>query len=328
MALWLQQLGAEVCGYALQPPTEPSLFQLANVTQGMKSVIGDLADREHLETAIREHKPEIVIHMAAQALVRHSYAEPVATFQTNVMGTINVFEAALKSPEVRAVLNVTTDKCYENKEWEWGYRENEPMGGHDPYSASKACSEIVTASYRKSFFEKKGIALGSARAGNVFGGGDWAMDRLIPDVMRSLTSNQPLVIRNPTAQRPWQHVLEPLSGYLRLSQLLFEQPDSFSEAFNFGPSDSDTETVETLVRFLLEAWNPKLGVRIEGSNLHEAHYLKLDCSKAKTRLQWTPKLNLHEGLRLLLDWNRATVVDKISAREVTLRQINEYQARQ
>ena len=246
LSLWLQSMGAPVVGYALAPPTNPSLFEVAEVGRGMTSVIGDIRDLEHLCAVFAEHKPEIVIHMAAQPLVRYSYIEPVETYSTNVMGTVNLLEAVRGTDSVKAVVNVTSDKCYENREWVWNYRENEAMGGYDPYSNSKGCAELVTAAYRNSYFHSEkykehGVALASGRAGNVIGGGDWAGDRLIPDIMRAITQNLAVNIRNPHAIRPWQHVLEPLSGYLMLAQKLYEEGAAYAEGWNFGPSDEDAQ---------------------------------------------------------------------------------------
>jgi CDP-glucose 4,6-dehydratase len=254
LSLWLQSLGAELQGLALAPPTTPSLFVKAMVGAGMASAIGDIRDYETVHACMAAFKPEIVIHMAAQPLVRLSYTEPVATYATNVMGTVHVLEAARHAGSVRAVVNVTTDKCYENREWVWGYREDEPMGGYDPYSNSKGCSELITSAYRRSFFQHSGIALGSARAGNVIGGGDWAADRLVPDILRAFERGEPVVIRNPTATRPWQHVLEPLSGYLALAEQLFQHGQAFAEAWNFGPRDEDARPVGWIVKKMADLW--------------------------------------------------------------------------
>ena len=248
LCLWLQQLGAEVTGYALAPPTSPSLFEVAHVAQGMKSLCGDIRDGAALAKAMREAVPDIVIHMAAQPLVRRSYLDPVETYSANVMGTVHLLEAVRQTQSVRAVVNVTSDKCYENKEWVWGYRESDPMGGFDPYSNSKGCAELVTAAYRNSFFNpakysEHHVALASVRAGNVIGGGDWAEDRLIPDILAAFEKSQPVVIRNPHAIRPWQHVLEPLAGYLQLAQKLYEDGATYAEGWNFGPNDEDAQPV-------------------------------------------------------------------------------------
>lgn len=324
MALWLQQMGANVCGYSLKSPTEPSLFEIANVATGMKSIIGNVCDYEHLKKSISDFSPEIVIHMAAQALVRYSYQHPIETFQTNVMGAVNILDICKASLSVKVVLNVTTDKCYENKERLQGYREDEPMGGFDPYSSSKGCSELVTASYRQSFFEQKNISLASARAGNVIGGGDWALDRLVPDLIRCLLSKEQIVIRNPQAIRPWQHVLEPLSGYLILCQAMYLNPKKYTEAYNLGPNESDTQNVEYIVKKILNLWGDNLGYRVENANLHEAHYLKLDCAKVKKQLGWSPQTNLDQALKMLVDWYQQVMLDQKDARLTTLAQIKSF----
>jgi len=330
LSLWLQSMGAQVVGYALAPPTNPSLFEVAEVGNGMTSVIGDIRDLEHLREVFAEHQPEIVIHMAAQPLVRYSYSEPVETYSTNVMGTVNLLEAVRNTSSVKAVVNVTSDKCYENREWVWGYRENEAMGGHDPYSNSKGCAELVTAAYRNSFFQPSTInhqpspAVATARAGNVIGGGDWADDRLIPDIMRAITQCKPVNIRNPHAIRPWQHVLEPLSGYLLLAQKLYEEGAVYAEGWNFGPNDTDAKPVQWIVERLTKAWGEGASWALDGGDHpHEAHYLKLDCSKAKARLDWHPRWHLADTLGVIIDWHRAFRDDK-NMRELTLRQISAY----
>ncbi|HCJ51649.1 MAG TPA: CDP-glucose 4,6-dehydratase [Gallionella sp.] len=330
LSLWLQSMGAQVVGYALAPPTEPSLFEVAGVGAGMTSVIGDILDLEHLRSVFAEHKPEIVIHMAAQPLVRYSYAEPVETYSTNVMGTVNLLEAVRGTPGVKAVVNVTTDKCYENREWAWGYRENEAMGGYDPYSSSKGCAELVTAAYRNSFFNsatfnvKHSTAIASARAGNVIGGGDWAEDRLIPDIMRAITQGRSVTIRNPHAIRPWQHVLEPLSGYLKLAQKLYEEGAAYAEGWNFGPNDEDAKPVQWIVEQLTQSWGEGASWLLDGGeHPHEAHYLKLDCSKAKGRLDWHPRWHLDEALKRIVDWQKQYLYGR-DMRAVTIEQIDLY----
>lgn len=309
LCLWLHRLGADVHGYALAPPTVPSLFELANVSDLLCSHrIADVRDAAALAEAIQQAQPEIVIHMAAQPLVRDSYKIPVETYAVNVMGTVHLLEAVRGCPSVRAVVNVTTDKCYENREWLWGYRENEAMGGFDPYSSSKACAELVTAAYRSSYFNpthysEHRVAVATARAGNVIGGGDWANDRLIPDIIRSLLANEPVRIRNPHAIRPWQHVLEPLCGYLRLAQCLYEQGPDFAEGWNFGPTDADAKPVEWIVQRMCELHGNGARYEIDGGDHpHEAHYLKLDCSKARMRLGWQPHWNLSRTLISILHW--------------------------
>lgn len=326
LSLWLQSMGAELCGLALAPPTNPDLFTEARVAEGMANSIGDIRDFETVRAAMAEFSPEIVIHMAAQPLVRLSYNEPVATYATNVMGTVHVLEAARHAGSVRAIVNVTTDKCYENREWEWGYREGEPMGGHDPYSNSKGCSELVTSAYRRSFFQSSGIALASARAGNVIGGGDWAVDRLLPDILRAFERNQPVVIRNPHATRPWQHVLEPLSGYLSLAEKLYTEGQAWAEGWNFGPHDEDARPVQWIVEHMVEAWGQGANWQLDGGlHPHEANYLKLDISKAKVRLGWHPRWNLAVALGHITTWHRAWL-DKEDMRAQCLAQIQQYSA--
>ena len=330
LSLWLQSLGAEVTGFALQNPTNPSLFELADIDKGITSIIGDVQNINLLTTALISSKPEIVIHMAAQSLVRESYSNPIETYLTNVMGTVNLLEAVRKCESVRAVLNVTTDKCYENREWLWGYRENESLGGHDPYSSSKACSELVTSAYRNSYFNtnnymEHGVAVASARAGNVIGGGDWARHRLIPDVLNGFMDGQTVYIRHPNAIRPWQHVLEPLCGYLLLAEHLYKFGASYAEAWNFGPVDEDAKSVSWVVDRLCALWGPGVNWRYEiDESLHEAHHLKLDTSKARSKLGWLPKLSLEETLKLTVEWAK-WYGQGFDVREKTLMQIKKYQ---
>jgi CDP-glucose 4,6-dehydratase len=333
MSLWLHSLGAEVTGYALTPPTNPSLFEAAHISELMHSKIGDIRDFENLKSVLTSATPDIVLHMAAQPLVRYSYAQPIETYMTNVMGTVHLLEAVRSVPSVRAVVNVTTDKCYENKEWAWGYRESEPLGGYDPYSSSKACAELVTSAYRQSFFNSAAgtghvPAVASARAGNVIGGGDWALDRLIPDIIRSFTLGQPVTVRNPRSIRPWQHVLEPLSGYLILAQNLFERGPEYAQAFNFGPSDQDAKPVEWIVKRMAECWGDGASFKISQdlSAVHEATYLKLDCSKAKTLLNWEPHWDLQSSLQGIVLWSKAFKADPGQARALTLKDIAEFQS--
>ena len=329
LCLWLHELGAQVTGYALDPPTDPSLFNLCSIDQLVISVIADVRDGQALIKAMQAAQPEIVIHMAAQPLVRDSYKSPAETYSVNVMGTVNLLEAVRLSKTVRAVVNVTTDKCYENKEWAWGYRENESLGGYDPYSSSKACSELVTASYRSSFFNPDNYAahqvgIASARAGNVLGGGDWASDRLIPDCIRAILKGEKVLVRNPYAIRPWQHVLEPLSGYLMLAQRLCEAGPAYSEAWNFGPNDNDAQPVEWLVKTMSSKWDSHTAYEIvAGIHPHEAHYLKLDCSKAKTALGWHPRWGLDKAIDSIVEWTLA-YRDKRDVSAVCLKQIQEY----
>ena len=306
LSLWLQSLGAELRGYALPAPTSPALFHEAHVARGMDSIEGDIRDLAALRDAVTSFRPEVVIHMAAQPLVRYSYVEPVETYQVNVMGTVNLLEAVRATDSVRSVVNVTTDKCYENREWVWGYRETDPMGGFDPYSNSKGCAELVTAAYRQSFLHQGHAALASARAGNVIGGGDWALDRLVPDILRAFEKNQPVTLRNPASTRPWQHVLEPVSGYLTLAERLHEEGQAFAEGWNFGPADADARPVEWIVRHLSEGWGDGARWQVDGGqHPHEAQYLKLDCSKARHRLQWTPRWSLDDALDRIVRWHRA-----------------------
>jgi CDP-glucose 4,6-dehydratase len=330
LCLWLQRLGAEIVGYALEPPSQPNLFEIARVAEGMSSLTGDIRDLNHLTAAMRDYRPQIVIHMAAQALVRPSYQQPVETYSTNIMGTVNVLEAVRHVGGVKVIVIVTSDKCYENKEWVWGYRESEPMGGHDPYSSSKGCAELITSAYLRSFFSKSdyarhGVALASARAGNVIGGGDWAQDRLIPDVMRAFLASRPVRIRYPQAVRPWQHVLEPLAGYLTLCQKLWEGGPAYAEAWNFGPHDQDARPVAQIVDRLSELWGDEAVWEPNGNpQPHEAHHLRLDCSKAIACLGWRSRWGLEKALETTVDWYRAYQEDR-EMRDFTLSQIAAYE---
>jgi CDP-glucose 4,6-dehydratase len=325
LSLWLQNMGALVKGYSLDVNTNPALFIKANVAAGMDSEIGDIRDLEKLTKSMVSFSPDILIHMAAQPLVRLSYQEPVGTYTTNVIGTVNVLEAARKCQNLKAIISVTTDKCYENKEWEWGYRENEAMGGHDPYSSSKGCAELVTSAYRRSFFSSIGTAsLASARAGNVVGGGDWAEDRLIPDILKSFEKSEPVAIRNPLSTRPWQHVLEPLSGYLVLAQELFLNGDEFAEGWNFGPKDEDCKPVSWILDKMVSNWGNNASWSLDkNNNPHEAGFLKLDCSKSANRLKWQPKWNLEETLEMIVNWHKNFLMDNDIKKEC-LKQINKY----
>ncbi len=332
LSLWLQQLGAELTGYALAPATTPNLFETAGVAAGMTSIIGDIRDPAKLMQAMQAAQPDIVIHMAAQPLVRYSYANPVETYSTNVMGVVYLLEAIRQTPSVHAVVNVTSDKCYENREWLWGYRENEAMGGYDPYSNSKGCAELVTSAYRNSYFnpadyQRHGVALASARAGNVIGGGDWAEDRLIPDIMRSIEQAKPVQIRSPHAIRPWQHVLEPLSGYLLLAEQLFSSGSEFAEGWNFGPRPQDAQPVAWIVDTLTRIWGQGASYQIDpaGADLHEAHYLRLDCSKAQTRLDWQPRWTLHTALEHICSWHQAHLAGA-DMQDITIQQIKAFEA--
>jgi CDP-glucose 4,6-dehydratase len=306
LSLWLQSLGATLRGLSLEPSTEPALFNVAHVANGMEHCIGDIRDFSTVKKQFDEFKPQIVIHMAAQPLVRLSYEQPIETYATNVMGTVHVLEAARHAGSVKAIVNVTTDKCYENREWVWSYREDEPMGGYDPYSNSKGCAELVSSAYRKSFFKDSGIGMATARAGNVVGGGDWAKDRLVPDILRALQAGESVLIRNPKAIRPWQHVLEPLSGYLLLAQTLYTQDQVNSEGWNFGPRDEDARPVQWIVEQLCADWGHEASWMLQsGSHPHEANFLKLDISKARQRLQWQPKWSLEFALQKITEWHKA-----------------------
>ncbi len=326
LCLWLQDMGAIVKGFALEPNTNPNLFTFAKVGQNMDSEIGDITDLKHIADSMIAFNPEVLIHMAAQPLVRLSYQEPVLTYATNVMGTVNVLEAARKCINLKAIVSVTTDKCYENKEWAWGYRENEAMGGHDPYSSSKGCAELVTSAYRNSFFNSPNQAsLASARAGNVIGGGDWSDDRLIPDILKAFEKNEPVIVRNPMSTRPWQHVLEPLSGYLVLAEHLYEEGIAYAEAWNFGPKDEDCKSVNWILDKMVSKWGKGASWELDkNNNPHEAGYLKLDCSKAAMQLNWRPKWNLEETLESIINWQQNFLTGK-NSKELCLREIAKYQ---
>jgi CDP-glucose 4,6-dehydratase len=325
LALWLQSLGAHVTGFALDAPTEPSLYELARVGEDMHSIVGDVRDHDALATALGQAQPELVIHMAAQSLVRRSFAEPSETYATNVMGTVNVLDAVrLHGERVRVVVNVTSDKCYENQEREQGYSEDEPMGGHDPYSSSKGCSELVTDAFRRSFFSAgNDTRVASARAGNVIGGGDWAHDRLLPDIMRAALAGEPVRVRNPNSTRPWQHVLNPLSGYLVLAQALWHEPEHAS-GWNFGPAEQDARPVGSIVERLAELWPEELHWELDdGPHPHEARYLKLDSSRARGRLGWRPPVALDWALSSIVEWYRA-LSENADMHAVTLGQIESF----
>jgi CDP-glucose 4,6-dehydratase len=326
LALWLESLGADVVGLSKGIPTTPSLFEVARVGEELRSMDGDVRDLGAVERALAESRAEVLIHMAAQSLVRRSFEQPVETYATNVMGTVHVLDAARRAEGVRVVINVTSDKCYENREWVWGYRESEPMGGHDPYSNSKGCAELVTSAYRRSFAQEDGApAIASARAGNVIGGGDWAEDRLIPDLMQAAVEGRAAVIRNPNAVRPWQHVLNPLSGYLVLAQRLWSSREH-AEGWNFGPGDADARPVRWIIERLGDAWGEPIAWRQkEGAAPHEAQHLKVDSSKARTRLGWTPTWDLGEALQSIAAWYR-TEQSGGDLRRHALDQIGAFQA--
>ena len=304
LSIWLNSMGANVKGYALNPPTSPSLFNVAKVDSIIDSQIGDIRDQDTLHESMTVFNPDILIHMAAQPLVRYSYDEPIETYEVNVIGTAKVLEVARHCPNLKAVLNITTDKCYENDGRAQGYKENDPMGGYDPYSSSKGCAELVASSYRRSFLQEQGIGLASVRAGNVIGGGDWADDRLIPDILRSFEKNEAVVIRNPKATRPWQHVLEPLSGYLRLAEQLFNDPVTFSEGWNFGPYNNDVKPVDWILDHMIELWPGASWILNEKENPHEATLLNLDISKASGVLGWTPTWGLPMTLGNIMRWHK------------------------
>jgi CDP-glucose 4,6-dehydratase len=322
-----------VHGYALAPESEPNLFTDARVAECVEHEVGDIRNLAQMERSMAAFKPEVAFHMAAQPLVRRSYADPLETYSTNVMGTAHVLDAIRRVPSVRAVVVITTDKCYENREWLWGYREEDRLGGFDPYSNSKACAELVSAAYRNSYFSAEryadhGVALATARAGNVIGGGDWSEDRLIPDLMRGCLAGKPVVIRSPQAIRPWQHVLEPLGGYIALAERLLESGTQFGSAWNFGPSEEDAWTVERIANAITAAWGCGAGwTRDTAQNPHEAGCLKLDASKARALLGWQPVLRLEDALRWLVEWFVAWK-SREDMQAFTLRQITEYQARQ
>lgn len=324
LTLWLRQLGAEVTGLAKPPATKPSLFDAASIDDEVVSVYGDVADLATVTEAVDHARPTVILHLAAQAIVRQSHIDPVETFATNVVGTACVLEAARHAPDLRSLVSVTSDKCYENNEWVWGYRETERMGGHDPYSASKGCAELVTSAMRRSFFSEGGALVASARAGNVVGGGDWAADRLIPDIVRGWSDDQEVVIRRPEAIRPWQHVLEPLAGYLMLAERLASGDASFADGWNFGPADGDTRPVSWIVERMADHWGGTAPWRVEREGPHEATTLRLDSSKARGQLGWTPALDLETTVDWIVSWYRRFYGDG-SARDLTLDQIDRYQ---
>lgn len=331
LALWLASKGAVVRGYALDPATEPNFFTEACVAEGVEDIRGDIRDAARFEPALREFQPEVVFHMAAQPLVRASYDDPIGTYETNVIGTARVLDAVRRTPSVRAVVSVTTDKCYENKEWLWGYRESDPLGGYDPYSSSKACAEIVSAAYRQSYFSRDRYsshrcAVATARAGNVIGGGDWSTDRLIPDIVRSFVTGDPVLIRRQHAIRPWQHVLEPLAGYLALAERLCgENATEFATAFNFGPSDEDAQPVGWIVERMVSLWGQGATWKLDPEpGVHEANYLKLDASRARALLGWKPRLRLEQALGWLVEWYHASQQGS-DMRTLSLEQIARYE---
>jgi CDP-glucose 4,6-dehydratase len=330
LSLWLTSMGAKVTGYALNPVSQPNLYDVLDISRIIDhSLIGDIRDLALLQKSMHEAEPDIVIHMAAQPLVRYSYVNPVETYSTNVMGTVHVLESARYSQTIRATVIVTTDKCYENKEWVWGYRENEPMGGNDPYSSSKGCAELVTAAYRNSFFSDSNYAehrnaIGTVRSGNVIGGGDWSEDRLIPDAIKAFINGKPLMIRNPLATRPWQHVLEPLSGYLVLAQSLYLEGVRYAGGWNFGPRDEDTRAVKEVIELLSKGWGKNVTWQADSAESpHEAQLLKLDCSKARVHLGWRPKWSVNESIAKILEWQCA-YQSNLDMKAFSLSQIQSY----
>ena len=323
LSVWLASLGTEVKGYALNPPTSPSLFDEAKIDSIIESQIGDIRDQDTLYESMTVFNPDILIHMAAQPLVRYSYDAPIETYEVNVIGTVKVLEVARSCPNLKAIVNITTDKCYENDERSQGYKEDDPMGGYDPYSSSKGCAELVTSAYRRSFFQDLGIGLASVRAGNVIGGGDWADDRLIPDILKSFERNKTVMIRNPKAVRPWQHVLEPLSGYLILAQNLYINPGNFSEGWNFGPNEKDVKSVDWILDKISAKWPYSSWKSDQSFSPHEAGFLKLDISKAKSRLSWKPVWGLSYTLEKIIDWHQSWLSEE-DMQMVCLKEIKEY----
>ena len=336
LAIWLKELGADVIGYALDPPSDPSNFEATRLQERITHVHGDIRDLDRLMDTFKKHQLEFVFHLAAQPLVRLSYEEPKLTFDTNVGGTVNVFEAVRKTASVKVLVNITSDKCYENREWVWGYRENDPMGGHDPYSASKGCTEIVFSAYLKSFFSvgaAKGRDIGAAsvRAGNVIGGGDWGKDRLVPDCIRALSRHQSIGIRSPHAIRPWQHVLEPLSGYLLLGAALWQDPKKFSGAWNFGPENNSHLTVAQMADRLVKYWGSGSWIDLSDPQaVHEANLLKLNCDKAHAELNWYSALTIDECLQMTADWYKEFYAEPLTRdmHQFCITQIRQYEERQ
>ena len=331
LALWLTHLGAVVRGYSLDPNTTPSLFDVVKLHNKVEDIRGDIRDPKTLEAALSEFNPEVVFHLAAQPLVKLSYDDPILTYETNVIGTARVLDAIRRVPSVRAVVVVTSDKCYENREWAWGYRESDPLGGYDPYSSSKACAEIVSSAFRQSYFpvdrlSEHRVAIATARAGNVIAGGDWSLDRLVPDLLRGFLNGQPVPIRRPNSIRPWQFVLEPLRGYLLLADRLLTGDPKYATAYNFGPSDDDARPVRWIADRLTKNWGSETGwFSDEGSSVHEAGYLKLDASRARNDLLWTPVLHLEEALDWIISWHKAHAVGQ-DMQAITVQQIKDYEA--
>ena len=322
LSLWLHQLGAEVSGFSLPAPTVPSLFEQTRLAELVNHVEGDVRDMAAVEAAVNAANPEVIFHLAAQPLVRYSYDNPIETYATNVMGTVHLLDACRRAESVRAVVSVTSDKCYENREWIWPYRESDPMGGHDPYSSSKGAAELVISAYRRSFFET-GARIASVRAGNVIGGGDWATDRLIPDIVRAMLAGERPLIRNPNSVRPWQHVMEALGGYLLIAERLLEGHDDFASGWNFGPSEDDAKPVAWIADRMLDMWGADGWDRPKGAQPHEATLLKLDCSKARAALGWRPHFSLEKALEKVVEWHKGVAAGE-NARELSFRQLAEY----
>lgn len=329
LSIWLQTLGAKVCGYSLKPNTNPSMYRELDIEKKIeKSIIGNILDYETLEDSINDFQPEIIFHLAAQPIVRLSYKEPKLTYETNVIGTLNVLEVARKCKSVKAFVNVTTDKCYENKEIARGYKEDEPMGGYDMYSSSKGCVEIMSSSYRRSFLqEEDSMSMATARAGNVIGGGDWAEDRLIPDCIRYINQNKAIEIRNPIAVRPWQHVLEPLSGYLLLGQKLLETGKDYAEGFNFGPNEESVLKVSEVAQKIIDNYNKGEVIVHKKDNLHEANLLMLNIEKAKTVLNWTPTYTANEAIKETVEWYKHFYAKDTDMYQYTIQQIKNYSSK-
>lgn len=331
LSAWLRRLGADVLGIAKPPSTVPNLHELTAEHFKVNSIFGDIRDLDFLKGELTNFNPDIIIHMAAQAIVRQSYDDPIETFQTNVMGTANLLEAARSVSNLRAFLSVTSDKCYENREWHWKYREIDPMGGWDPYSASKGCAELVTSSFRRSFFnpdkyDEHGVAVATARAGNVIGGGDWSRDRLIPDTVRAFNKNKEVIIRSPAAVRPWQFILDLLNGYILLTERLFTEGRAYAEPWNFGPDDEAEKSVEYILKQMIELWGEGAKWSLdENWNPHEANYLKLDSSKARIRLGWAPKFTLDQSLKYVVDWYKLYYAGG-NIIEFTEKQLDEYES--
>ena len=327
LTVWLKKLGADITGFSKSVPTNPSLFETANIEKDIKSVVGDIQNYELLKETISKCEPEIIFHMAAQSLVIKSYSNPIETFSTNVMGTVNLLYAVKETKKAKIVINITSDKCYENNESLEGYSEEDPMGGHDPYSSSKGCAELITKSFRKSFFSsdhENNIGLASVRAGNVIGGGDWAENRLIPDIIRAIKNKENVKIRNPNALRPWQHVLDPLNGYISLAEKLWDDQKKHSEGWNFGPEKNEVKPVSWIIEEFNELWKNKINWVVGNNELHEANNLILNCQKAKSRLGWNSKINTETALKMTIEWY-TKYFDGKNMREVTEEQIIEFQ---